>query len=53
MPVLNASALTAGNLEGADHGATISLILDRSRARPRGVGADLHPRQPDDGDRVA
>jgi mannose-6-phosphate isomerase-like protein (cupin superfamily) len=30
MPLINASALPTGDLTGADHGATISLILDRS-----------------------
>jgi mannose-6-phosphate isomerase-like protein (cupin superfamily) len=39
MPVLNASALKAGNLEGAAHGASISLILDHSRP---GEGPRLH-----------
>jgi hypothetical protein len=28
MPVVNASTLETGNLKGADHGATISLILE-------------------------
>ncbi len=39
MPVLNRSALEAGNLEGAAHGATISLILDHSDP---GEGPRLH-----------
>ena len=30
MPVISASTLTSGHLEGAAHGATISLILDHS-----------------------
>ena len=30
MPAINASTLETGNLKGADHGATISLILDNS-----------------------
>jgi hypothetical protein len=30
MPVINASTLETGNLKGADHGATVSLILDHS-----------------------
>jgi hypothetical protein len=30
MPVIKASTLKNGNLKGADHGATISLILDHS-----------------------
>jgi mannose-6-phosphate isomerase-like protein (cupin superfamily) len=39
MPVINASALITGNLEGAAHGATISLILDHSEP---GQGPRLH-----------
>lgn len=39
MPVLNASTLENGNLKGADHGATISLILDDSEP---GHGPRLH-----------
>ena len=39
MPVINASALATGNLKGAEHGATISLILDRSEP---GHGPRLH-----------
>jgi mannose-6-phosphate isomerase-like protein (cupin superfamily) len=39
MPVINASKLSAGNLKGAEHGATISLILDQS---PPGHGPRLH-----------
>jgi mannose-6-phosphate isomerase-like protein (cupin superfamily) len=30
MPLINASTLPTGNLAGAEHGATISLILDQS-----------------------
>ena len=39
MPVINANALPTGNLKGADHGATISLILDHSEP---GHGPRLH-----------
>jgi mannose-6-phosphate isomerase-like protein (cupin superfamily) len=39
MPVIRASALPTGNLKGAEHGATISLILDRSEP---GHGPRLH-----------
>ncbi len=39
MPVINASSLPTGNLKGKDHGATISLILDRSEP---GHGPRLH-----------
>ncbi|MBV9007306.1 MAG: cupin domain-containing protein [Solirubrobacterales bacterium] len=39
MPVINASTLPSGNLEGAAHGATISLILDHSEP---GQGPRLH-----------
>jgi mannose-6-phosphate isomerase-like protein (cupin superfamily) len=39
MPVINASALPTGNLKGAEHGATISLILDHSQP---GHGPRLH-----------
>lgn len=39
MPVINASTLETGNLKGADHGATISLILDNSEP---GHGPRLH-----------
>jgi quercetin dioxygenase-like cupin family protein len=39
MPVINASALPTGNLRGADHGATISVILDHSEP---GQGPRLH-----------
>lgn len=39
MPVTNASSLPNGNLKGADHGATISLILDHSEP---GHGPRLH-----------
>jgi mannose-6-phosphate isomerase-like protein (cupin superfamily) len=39
MPVINASALITGNLEGAEHGATVSLILDHSEP---GAGPRLH-----------
>jgi mannose-6-phosphate isomerase-like protein (cupin superfamily) len=41
MPIINASALEGGNLRGEDHGATISLILDRS-APGRGPRLHLH-----------
>jgi mannose-6-phosphate isomerase-like protein (cupin superfamily) len=30
MPVIDSSTLQTGNLKGAEHGATISLILDHS-----------------------
>ena len=39
MPVINASALPGGNLEGAAQGATISVILDDSEP---GHGPRLH-----------
>jgi quercetin dioxygenase-like cupin family protein len=39
VPVINASALKNGNLKGADHEATISLILDESEP---GQGPRLH-----------
>jgi len=39
MPLINASSLPTGNLEGADHGATLSLILDHSEP---GHGPRLH-----------
>jgi mannose-6-phosphate isomerase-like protein (cupin superfamily) len=39
MPIINAAALETGNLKGVDHGATISLILDRSEP---GHGPRLH-----------
>jgi mannose-6-phosphate isomerase-like protein (cupin superfamily) len=39
MPVINASALPTGNVRGAEHGATISLILDHSEP---GQGPRLH-----------
>jgi mannose-6-phosphate isomerase-like protein (cupin superfamily) len=39
MPVITAAELADGNLRGADHGAAISLILDRSGP---GEGARLH-----------
>jgi mannose-6-phosphate isomerase-like protein (cupin superfamily) len=39
MPIVNADALGTGNLTGEDHGATISLILDRSEP---GDGPRLH-----------
>ena len=39
MPVINASTLPSGHLKGADHGTTISLILDRSET---GEGPRLH-----------
>ncbi len=39
MPVIKTADLPTGNLKGADHGATISLILDRSEP---GDGPRLH-----------
>jgi mannose-6-phosphate isomerase-like protein (cupin superfamily) len=39
MPVINKSSLPSGNLKGAEHGATISLILDNSEP---GHGPRLH-----------
>ena len=39
MAVINERSLSTGNLKGADHGATISLILDRSEP---GDGPRLH-----------
>jgi quercetin dioxygenase-like cupin family protein len=39
MPVINSSALETGNLKGADHGASVSLILDHSEP---GQGPRLH-----------
>jgi mannose-6-phosphate isomerase-like protein (cupin superfamily) len=39
MPVIRASSLPSGNLKGAEHGATISLIQDRSEP---GSGPRLH-----------
>ena len=39
MPVINSNALETGNLKGADHGASISLILDHSEP---GHGPRLH-----------
>ena len=39
MPVINKGQLKTGNLKGADHGATISLILDHSAP---GQGPRLH-----------
>jgi mannose-6-phosphate isomerase-like protein (cupin superfamily) len=39
MPLIAARSLPTGNLKGADHGATISLILDRSEP---GHGPRLH-----------
>jgi quercetin dioxygenase-like cupin family protein len=39
MPVIKASTLKNGNLRGADHGATISVILDHSGP---GQGPRLH-----------
>jgi mannose-6-phosphate isomerase-like protein (cupin superfamily) len=39
MPLINATFLASGNLKGEDHGATISLILDRSEP---GRGPKLH-----------
>ncbi len=42
MPVINGAALPTGNLKGEDHGATISLILDRS-APGHGPRPHKHP----------
>jgi len=39
MPVIKAGTLETGNLKGAEHGATISLILDHSQP---GHGPRLH-----------
>src|ERR1700730_7705406 len=39
MSVINAGTLETGNLEGAAHGATISLVLDESEP---GGGPRLH-----------
>jgi len=39
VPVINTGTLETGNLKGADHGATISLILDNSDP---GDGPRLH-----------
>ena len=39
MPIINASTLDGSTLKGADHGATISLILDHSEP---GHGPRLH-----------
>jgi quercetin dioxygenase-like cupin family protein len=39
MPVINASMLETGRIEGVAHGATISLILDHSEP---GQGPRLH-----------
>jgi mannose-6-phosphate isomerase-like protein (cupin superfamily) len=39
MPVISASTLGGGNIKGADHGATVSLILDHSAP---GDGPRLH-----------
>jgi mannose-6-phosphate isomerase-like protein (cupin superfamily) len=39
MPVIDRSSLSSGNLKGAEHGATISLILDDSQP---GHGPKLH-----------
>jgi mannose-6-phosphate isomerase-like protein (cupin superfamily) len=39
MPVIRAGTLETGNLKGADHGATVSLILDHSEP---GNGPRLH-----------
>lgn len=39
MPIINADALETGNLEGAEYGATISVILDHSEP---GQGPRLH-----------
>ncbi len=39
MPIINADRLVTGNLKGAEHGATISLVLDHSEP---GHGPRLH-----------
>jgi mannose-6-phosphate isomerase-like protein (cupin superfamily) len=39
MPLINSDTLPTGNLEGADHGSTISVILDDSEP---GRGPRLH-----------
>jgi quercetin dioxygenase-like cupin family protein len=39
MPIISAGTLATGNLKGAEHGATISLILDHSEP---GQGPRLH-----------
>ena len=39
MPLIKAGSLPAGNLEGAEHGATVSVIVDRSEP---GRGPRLH-----------
>ena len=39
MPLIRAKTLESGNLKGAEHGATISLILDESEP---GRGPRLH-----------
>lgn len=39
MTIINASSLETGNVKGAEHGATISLILDHSEP---GAGPRLH-----------
>jgi quercetin dioxygenase-like cupin family protein len=39
MPIIPASAVESSNLEGAEHGATISVIVDHSEA---GEGPRLH-----------
>ena len=39
MPVIRAGTLSGGTLNGADHGASISLILDESEP---GQGPRLH-----------
>jgi quercetin dioxygenase-like cupin family protein len=39
MPVINGGTLEGGHLQGADHGATISVILDESEP---GHGPRLH-----------
>jgi hypothetical protein len=39
MPLINSDTLPTGNLEGADHGSTISVSLDDSEP---GRGPRLH-----------
>jgi quercetin dioxygenase-like cupin family protein len=42
MPIIPASAVESANLEGAEHGATISVILDHSEPR-EGPRLHRHP----------
>ena len=45
MPVINADDLPTGDLKGAEHGATISVILDHSEP---GQGPRLHKHRYDE-----